>query len=87
MKTKPKTVKVRVTTDYDYPGLGDSIREKRKKNPKSVTDLASEAGMSVANWYRIEAEKVEYLPKETLDAIMYALGEDEDTFLQKTNVN
>ena len=61
--------------------------EKRKNNPKSVTDLASEAGMSVANWYRIEAEKVEYLPKDTFDAIMYALGEDEATFLPKSNTN
>lgn len=77
---KTRIVKVRVTKDYDYPGLGDSIRQKRKNNPKSVTDLASDAGMSVANWYRIEAEKVEYLPKETLDAMMSALGEEEVNF-------
>jgi transcriptional regulator with XRE-family HTH domain len=77
---KTKIVKVRVIKDYNCPGLGDSIKKKRKSNPKSVTDLASEAGMSVSNWYRIEAEKVEYLPKETLDAIMSALGEDEIDF-------
>lgn len=77
---KSKTLKVRVIKDYDSPGLGQKIKEIRKRNPKSVTDLASEAGMSVANWYRIEAEKVEYLPKTTLDAIMAALGENEMNF-------
>ena len=69
-------MKVRVTKDYDCPNLGEKIKEARKKSPKSVTDLASEAGMSVANWYRIEAEENKILPKETLDAMLSALGED-----------
>ena len=69
-------VKIRVTKYYECPNLGEKIKKARKKSPMTVTDLASQAGMSVANWYRIEAEENKILPKETLDAIVAALGED-----------
>ena len=76
MKGKNSPVKVRETKDYDFPGLEERIKIVRKASPKSVTDLASEAGMSVANWYRIESGKIEFLPKETLEAMQAALGDD-----------
>ncbi len=76
MCQKKSPVIVREIIDREVPGLEEKIRKARKASPKSVTDLASEAGMSVANWYRIESGKVEYLPKTTLDAMQAALGED-----------
>ena len=69
-------MKVRVTKDYEFPGLGEKIKKARKKSPLTITDLASQAGISAAHWYRIEAEENKILPKETLDAILAALGED-----------
>jgi len=70
-------VRIKRTIYYEIEGLGAQIREARKKSPKSVTTLASDAGMSVANWYRIEGEKVDdALPEETLDAIGAVLGID-----------
>ena len=67
---------IREIIDHQVPELETRIREARKASPKSVTDLASEAGMSVANWYRIESGKIEYLPKTTFDAMQAALGVD-----------
>ncbi len=69
-------MKVRVTKDYEILGLGEKIKKARKKSPMTITDLASQAGISAAHWYRIEAEENKILPKETLDAIIAALGED-----------
>ncbi len=69
-------MKIRITKDIDIPDLEKRIREARKSSPKSVTQLAAEAGMSVANWYRIEGGKAEFLPKETFKAIEAALEID-----------
>jgi transcriptional regulator with XRE-family HTH domain len=69
-------VKIRKTIDYEIPSLGQKIKEARKQSPKSITDLASEAGMSVGNWYRIESEKVDFLPESTLIAIQAVLNID-----------
>ena len=76
MCQKKSPVIVREIIDREVPGLEQKIKKARKACPKSVTDLASEAGMSVANWYRIESGKVEFLPKTTLEAMLAALGED-----------
>ncbi|MBW4469261.1 MAG: hypothetical protein KME45_03255 [Stenomitos rutilans HA7619-LM2] len=67
-------VKIRRFTDYDIPNLEIQIKKARLDSPKSVTELAAEAGMSVANWYRIEGGKVDVLPETTLSAIESALG-------------
>lgn len=66
-------VKIRKTIDYDVPGFGEKIKEARMKSPLSVTDLASLAGMSVGNWYRIESGKLQYVPEETARAMESAL--------------
>lgn len=67
---------IRFTKDYEVAGLGAKIRAARDKSDKSITDLASLAGMSVAYWYRIEKEAVKALPAETVRAIERALGVD-----------
>jgi transcriptional regulator with XRE-family HTH domain len=62
-------MKISVTRVYEVEGLGDRIRRERKASPKTITQLAAEAGISVAYWNRIETEKLVSLPIETLRAI------------------
>lgn len=62
-------MKISVTRVYEVEGLGDRIRRERKTSPKTITQLAAEAGISVAYWNRIETEKLVSLPIETLRAI------------------
>ena len=69
-------VKIKRTTYYEIENLGTRIKKARLNSPLSVTALAAAAGMSVANWYRIESEKVQFLPEETAQAIESALGVD-----------
>lgn len=68
-------LKIRRYVDYDIPDLDKRLKEARKRSPKTITELAAEAGMSVANWYRIEGGNVDYLPETTLQAMEAALGE------------
>jgi ribosome-binding protein aMBF1 (putative translation factor) len=74
MSTTKTPLRIRKIIDYEVMGLEEKIKIARKASPKSVTDLASEAGMSVANWYRIESGKLEFLPETTLKAMEEALG-------------
>lgn len=69
-------MKVRRVTDVDAPGLGGKIRDVRKADPRSLTDLAADAGMTTANWYAIENEEIKALPLETLRRIEEVLGID-----------
>ena len=62
-------MKISVIRVYEVEGLGDRIRRERKASPKTITQLAAEAGISVAYWNRIETEKLVSLPIETLRAI------------------
>ena len=62
-------MKISVTRVYEVEGLGDRIRRERKASRKTITQLAAEAGISVAYWNRIETEKLVSLPIETLRAI------------------
>ncbi|MBW4557116.1 MAG: helix-turn-helix domain-containing protein [Trichormus sp. ATA11-4-KO1] len=65
---------MRVTFSKEFPGLGEKIRSLRKASPKTMTELAAEAGISANHWSRIEREKVQDLPIETLRGIEKALG-------------
>lgn len=71
-------LKVRRFVDYEIPDLETKIKKARKNSPKSVTELAAESGMSVANWYRIEAGRAEFLPETTLRAMEAALNANFD---------
>ncbi|MBD2505549.1 helix-turn-helix domain-containing protein [Anabaena azotica] len=65
---------MRVTFSKEYPGLGEKIKNLRKASSKTITELAAEAGISANHWSRIEREKVQDLPIETLRGIEKALG-------------
>lgn len=64
---------IEVTTYYEFDNLCDRIKKARKDSPKTMTQLAAQAGMSASNWYRIESDQVKRLPIETLRAMERAL--------------
>jgi len=68
------SMKVRKVIDVDIPNLGDKIKDARKADSRSLTQLAAAAGMTTANWYTIEAEEIKALPAETLQRIEEVLG-------------
>lgn len=61
-------VKVVRTLELSVPDLGSAIKKAREKDPRSLTVICGAAGMTTANWYRIESEK-QLLPEETLRRI------------------
>ncbi|MCC5617804.1 helix-turn-helix domain-containing protein [Nostoc sp. CHAB 5836] len=67
---------MRVTYGKEFPELGKRIKDHRQASSKSLTQLAAEAGISVPHWNRIENEKVQDLPLETLRGIEKALDVD-----------
>lgn len=69
------TMKVVKTIEVDAPNLGERIKEVRSKDKRTLTDIASAAGMSVQNWYRIEGER-QVLSLEQLRRIESVLGVD-----------
>lgn len=73
-------MKITITRIVEVEGLGDRIRKERKASPKTITQLAAEAGISVAYWNRIETEKLVSLPIETLQAVENALGVEFEIF-------
>ncbi|MDF5722708.1 MAG: helix-turn-helix transcriptional regulator [Rhizonema sp. PD37] len=69
---------MQVTLSVDLPGLGSRIKELRESKGLSPTWVAAQAGMSVANLYRIESEDAKSLPRETLRKLSQALEVDFD---------
>lgn len=71
-----RQMKVRSTVvkEIDVPGLGARIEEARRGSGRPLTIVCAEVGMSTANWYRIEQEKNESIPLETLRKIEAVLG-------------
>ena len=67
------TMLIEVTTYYEFENLCERIKKARKESPKTMTELAAQAGMSASNWYRIESDQVKRLPMETLRAMERAL--------------
>lgn len=65
---------MKVVRVVDVPGLGAQIKAARESDSRPITELAYLAGMSAANWYRIEKEDTKELPEETLRRIEAALG-------------
>jgi transcriptional regulator with XRE-family HTH domain len=65
---------MKIAFTRELPGLGDKIKELRIASKKELAQLASDAGISVPHWNRIENEKVKTLPEETLKGIEKALG-------------
>lgn len=69
-------MKVRRTSDIDVPGLGSQIKAARESDGRPLTQICQLAGMTTANWYKIEAEETKVLPVETLRKIEDVLGVD-----------
>ncbi|ESA38470.1 xre family transcriptional regulator [Leptolyngbya sp. Heron Island J] len=74
-------VMMKVRKDVDFPGLGGRIKEAREELQRqqlperlSVAKIATDAGMTPANWYKIENEDTKVLPLETLREIERVLG-------------
>ncbi|NEZ57716.1 XRE family transcriptional regulator [Leptolyngbyaceae cyanobacterium CCMR0081] len=71
---------MKVRKDVDFPGLGAKIKKAREKlqdealGRLSVNKIATDAGMTSANWYKIESEETKVLPLETLRQIEKVLG-------------
>lgn len=67
---------MRVTFDKEFPKLGKRIKDYRVLSNKSLTELAATAGISVPHWNRVENEKIQQLPIETLRGIEKTFGVD-----------
>lgn len=67
---------MKVGLEVDVPELGQRIRDTRHKTGRTITQLAAEADISVANWYAIEQERVKVLPITTLRRIEQVLKFD-----------
>ncbi|MBG1259609.1 MAG: helix-turn-helix domain-containing protein [Nostoc sp. JL23] len=65
---------MKVGWEIDVPELGQRIRDARHKSGRTITQLAAEADISVANWYAIEQERIKVLPLPTLRRIEQVLG-------------
>ncbi len=68
-------VRVVRTQEREIPNLGKRIKKAREADTRSLTQICALAGMTTANWYRIESEK-QVLPEETLRRIEQVLGVD-----------
>jgi len=67
---------MKVGLEINVPDLGQRIRDARHKTGRTITQLAAEADISVANWYAIEQERVKVLPLTTLRRIEQVLKFD-----------
>lgn len=72
----PINVQVERVLRVDAPDIGAKIKNARERDPRSVDELAKAAGMTRANWYRIEREENDVLPEPTLRKIENVLGID-----------
>jgi transcriptional regulator with XRE-family HTH domain len=64
-----KTVRVQV------PALNDKIKQARLNDDRTITQICGLAGMTTANWYRIESGR-QSIPLETLRKMEQVLGVD-----------
>ena len=69
-------MKIRQVIDTDCPDLGERIAAARKASDAPLTRLAADAGMSSANWHRIEKGDAKTVPLDTVRAMEAALGVD-----------
>lgn len=60
----------------EVTGLGERIRQARKLDHRTMTELAKLAGMTPANWYKLEKEEYRKVPLKTLRRIEQTLGVD-----------
>lgn len=76
-KTKDSgAIRVRKVIDIEVPGLGARIKQARELDSRSLIQICADAGMTPANWYKVEKEEAKVLPIETLRKIEAVLGVD-----------
>lgn len=68
-----KSMEVVKTVKVNVPLLNEKIKEARKRDSRSITQICALVGMTAANWYRIESGK-QSIPLETLQKIESVLG-------------
>ncbi len=66
---------MKITKTIEVEGLGEQIKQARKADSRSITEICALVGMTAANWYRIEAEK-QVLSEATLRKIESVLSVD-----------
>ncbi|WP_242038014.1 MULTISPECIES: helix-turn-helix domain-containing protein [Nostocales] len=71
---KQNQLLMKVGWEIEVPELGQRIRDARHESGRTITQLAAEADISVANWYAIEQERIKVLPIATLRRIEQVLG-------------
>lgn len=78
-------MKVERVIHIEVPGLGAQIKDARLKDSRPVSQLAKAAGMTRANWHRIENEEYLVLPEKTLKKIEAVLEVDFGVNFQPDN--
>ncbi|MEW5856734.1 MAG: helix-turn-helix transcriptional regulator [Cyanobacteriota bacterium] len=69
-------MKVRKVVEREFSGLGAQIKRLREADDRSLIQICAQAGMTPANWYKIENEETKVLPLETLRKIEAVLKAD-----------
>ena len=67
------TMKVTKLLEIEVPSLEQRIKESRLRDHRTITQICGLAGMTTANWYRIESGK-QSIPIETLRKMESVLG-------------
>lgn len=75
LSSPSRGILVQRTVEVEVFNLNLKIKEARKADSRSITELSAAAGMSAANWYRIESGEP-ILPESTLRKIEIVLGVD-----------
>jgi transcriptional regulator with XRE-family HTH domain len=68
-------MKVTKIVEVEVPDLVEKIKTARTFDHRTLTEICRRAGMTTANWYRIESG-AQSIPIETLQKIEKALGVD-----------
>ncbi len=71
----PTLMKIVKTASIEVPGLGERIKQARKGDSRSLKEIAEAAGMTPANWHRIESEE-QALPLDTFRKMEEVLDKD-----------
>jgi transcriptional regulator with XRE-family HTH domain len=62
---------------YDFPGLGQRIRQAREQDERSLSEICRESGVSRSYWYQLEGEDLRSpATEEVIRKIERALGVD-----------
>ncbi|MFN6475253.1 helix-turn-helix domain-containing protein [Nostoc sp. DedQUE07] len=78
---KSNSTRLKIVFEVEVEGLGQVLRQAREKAKLSVASAGERAGMSGANFSRIENEETKGVPIETLIKAAKAVGLDLSSYL------